>query len=435
MRRATPLTDTGRQTGLYFGALWLALGLGAPQAATLALPVQYLLKDHLGVGPQGLALFGAITAIPLYLGFVPGFLRDRWRPLGISDRAYLLVTAPIALASYLWLAVGSATYTRLVTALLLATLAFQVLGTVTQAMATAAARQYQMTGRLSVLACVAQVIPGAVSAAAGGWLVHRVSPAGLFLAAAGLAAALTALAFWRPRAVFNGERRGLRRREARPHAVRGLWRHGPIWPAAAVLCLWNFSPGMHTPLLFHLTEQVGLSSQGYGIFLAVFAATSIPTALLYGCLYRAMPLRRLLWWGTALAVLQGPPVLLCQTPSQAMAVAAATGLIGGFASAAYRNLLMRSCPEGLEGTANALTFSGIALATQGGDLVGTWLYVQYGFGVAVLATAIAYLLIVPVLLFVPQAVVSQREESHVAPTAPLRDMAPGRETVTPLMVV
>ena len=43
-------------------------------------------------------------------------------------------------------------------------------------------------------------------------------------------------------------------------------------------------------------------------------------------------------------------MFLADSESSAIAVAITFGLFGGFATAAYMDLIMRSCPVGLEGT-------------------------------------------------------------------------------------
>ena len=91
------------------------------------------------------------------------------------------------------------------------------------------------------------------------------------------------------------------------------------------------------------------------------------------------------------------------------------GLMGGVASAAYIDLMIRSCPKGLEGTmlmaSNALYY----LVARGGDILGTNLYeglridlpglqtrLPGGFGVCVAAITIVYALILPTLWLVPR---------------------------------
>ena len=80
----------------YFLILFLALGLGAPSGIA-AIPISYILKDHLHLSPVDFALFVAIASGPTYIAFLLGFLRDQFRPRVMGDRAYQLIGAMIAL--------------------------------------------------------------------------------------------------------------------------------------------------------------------------------------------------------------------------------------------------------------------------------------------------------------------------------------------------
>jgi hypothetical protein len=70
----------------YFLILFLASGLGAPSGIA-AIPVGYFLKDNLHLLRLDLELFAAIASIPTYFAFLLGFLRDRFRPRMMGDRA------------------------------------------------------------------------------------------------------------------------------------------------------------------------------------------------------------------------------------------------------------------------------------------------------------------------------------------------------------
>jgi hypothetical protein len=77
--------------------------------------------------------------------------------------------------------------------------------------------------------------------------------------------------------------------------------------------------------------------------------------------------------------------------------------MGGVATAAYLDLIIRSCPRGLEGTivmaSNALYF----LVSRAGDVLGTSLYDHFkSFTVCVIAITVVYALILPTLLLVPR---------------------------------
>jgi MFS family permease len=123
-----------------------------------------------------------------------------------------------------------------------------------------------------------------------------------------------------------------------------------------------------------------------------------------------VPLSRLLWWGTIVAILQGPIMFLAQGPASTIAVAVLYGLFGGFATAAYFDLIMRSCPNGLEGTAMMVAqTSASSLAGSSGNLLGSWIYSRGGFASAVIITTLATALIIPVLRSVPAELIATRD--------------------------
>ena len=64
----------------YFAILNLSVGLGTPLTGLAAIPINYILKDQLNLSPFGLAMFISIASAPAYVGFLFGFIRDRWRP-------------------------------------------------------------------------------------------------------------------------------------------------------------------------------------------------------------------------------------------------------------------------------------------------------------------------------------------------------------------
>ena len=155
---------------------------------------------------------------------------------------------------------------------------------------------------------------------------------------------------------------------------------------------------------------VKVSSELYGLFVAFQWLFFIPSALLYGPLCKRFSLGSLLWWGTLIAILQGPIMFFARSPASAIAVAVLYGLFGGFPTAAYVDLIMRSCPKGLEGTGMMLSVTtAYALSTNFGNLLGSWIYGRSGFASAVIITTLATAAIVPVLRLVPENIAAGRD--------------------------
>lgn len=181
----------------YFLILFLSIGLGTPTGIA-AIPITYYLKDALHLSPVELAMFVAIASIPAYFGFVPGFIRDRFRPRPMGDRAYLLAGATVALGAYLYLALASTIdYRGLLYATLIAGIAYLTVIAAAQAMMTGVAQARLMSGRLSVVSGLGTYVPAVISALLGGWLVAHLTPRATFIIAAGVTAAIAAQSLWR----------------------------------------------------------------------------------------------------------------------------------------------------------------------------------------------------------------------------------------------
>ena len=398
----------------YFLILFLAGGLGAPTGIA-AIPITYFLKDALHLSPVELAMFVAIASIPAYFGFVPGFIRDRFRPRPMGDRAYLLFGAIVALGAYLYLGLALIDYRSLLYVTVVASIAYLIIIAAAQALMTGVAQAHLMSGRLSVVSGVGTYVPAVISALLGGWMVAHLPPRATFILAAGVTGLIAVQSFWRLGAVIEFEHTEIHA-ESGLAAIKRLARHRPIWPAALIFFLWNFGPGWQTPMFYHLTEAVKVSSQLFGTFTAMQWLFFIPSAVLYAPLCRRFTLASLLWWGTLVAILQGPIMFFAQSPASAIAVAVLYGLFGGFPTAAYVDLIIRSCPKGLEGTGLMLAVTTtLSVASNAGNVLGSWIYARGGFASAVIITTLATALIVPVLWWVPREMSATREGESRAP--------------------
>ena len=83
---------------LYLSVLILLLGFGAPFGGLIDVPVSFFLKNKLHLSAPAVADFRLASAIPLYLSFAFGFIRDTWHPFGMRDRGYLVIFGAVCAA-------------------------------------------------------------------------------------------------------------------------------------------------------------------------------------------------------------------------------------------------------------------------------------------------------------------------------------------------
>ena len=405
-----PVSDRSRIL-FYLGALVFILTFGAPGGGLIGAPIFFFLKNRLHMGATQIALYGLVAAIPSYLAFAPGFVRDLWNPFGLRDRGYMMLFGGLCALGYIWFAFIPVTLVSLI-ALSIVVGSFWLFAQAGQTgLGATIARQHVMSGQMSTVMNVFGSVAVMIPLAAGGYLSDYLEKVPLnqaarelFLAGAAIMGLFALFAIWRPKVVYDnvhaetgGETHPLK-------DVMRLLRHYPVWPALGIWVLWNFAPGSATPLQFHLQNTLHATDAQATLWNVCFGGGFIPTFLLYGWLCRRVPLRTLLIWGTVVAVPQMVPLLFAKTVPMALVGGVASGLMGGVATAAYLDLMIRSCPKGLEGTMLMASNALYVVVSQWGNLLGTALYdhFHHTFTVCVIAITVVYALILPTLLLVPR---------------------------------
>jgi len=393
----------------YLSVLITLMGFGAPFGGLIDVPISFFLKNKLHLAAHEVATFRLVSSIPLYLSIVFGFLRDVWSPFGIRDRGYMILFGCISAAFYVGFAFTTASYLMLMVAVFLLTVAFLFVGSAQAGLTSAIGQQHVMSGQISAMWNVFQAVPILASFWAGGVLSDALEGQNadraariLFLVGAAIMLVIALFGVWRPRVVFDNvhEPKG-----PRLHPIADLKRlggHWPIYPALTIYFMWSFAPGSTTPLQYYLQNTLHGNDAQWGDWNAIFTIAFIPTYMLFGYLCRRYPLRTLLFWGTVVGVPQYIPFFFMHTASQALFAAAPIGLMGGVATAAYTDLLIRSCPPGLQGTVLMISIGLYYIAGRFGDVLGTWLFDYFGsFTVCIVTITVTYALILPTILLVP----------------------------------
>jgi predicted MFS family arabinose efflux permease len=393
----------------YCALLLLLLNHAAPYAGLVGIPVTFFLKNRLHLGANQMAQFNLWVGLPLYVGFLFGFVRDRWSPFGLADRGYLVLFGAATALAYVVIAFVPPGYGLLLAGILVVTVAIQFVASAVNGLVSEAGQKHLMAGQSSMVFNVASFLP-AIAAFFGGLLSDRLEGEAavmaariLFLLAAAFMLAIVVLGLKGP-AWLYAETRAQHENQASVFTdLARLVRHWPIYPPLMMLVLWDFGPAIGTALVYHLSADLHASDTAVGAWYALFFGAGVPTLLLYGWLCRRFRLRTLLIVGTALAVLQMLPLLFVHTVNGVLAMAVVMGLLGGIASGAYVDLAIRSCPERLQGTMMMLVVTVYWIAVRFGDLWGTDLYEhQGGFTTAIWASTAVYAAIFPVLLLAPK---------------------------------
>ncbi len=396
---------------LYFSILFVGVGMHSP-SGLFSLPIQFYFKNSLHLSSQAVSLFGLVTAIPLYVSFVLGLVRDAWQPKRMGDRGYLLIGGLGLTLTYVGMALFPPTWNTLLIGTLLLALFYLVISTASGALTTLVGQQRLMTGRLSALSNFVGAVPVIISFWVGGSLSETWSLRNIFFLMAVISCTLWLQALWKSRTVFvPNEVEERTSEEPKPRIELGLLLKHPVALLAALIwIMWNFAPGANTATMYYLTNTIKLTDAQYGQYQAVFTIAFCPLYAIYGWLCRRFSLRKLLFWGTLIAIPQLVPILFITSAKSAMLVAATMGAMGAVATAAYYDLLIRACPKGLEGTLMMIATAGYWIFGKWGDLLGSWLYDRYKYIPCVVATTAVYAGILVVLAFIPRTITEDTEE-------------------------
>ena len=399
---------------LYLGVLIVLLAFGAPFGGLIDIPISFFLKNKLHLEANEVAHFRLVAAIPLYLSCVFGFIRDTWNPFGMRDRGFMLLFGIISAGLYVSFAFIPFTYVTLLIACMLLTTSFLFVSSAQNGLASMIGQQHAMSGQISAVWNVFTSVPTVMALLIGGTLSDLLADRNadqaariLFLVGAAIMASVAVYAVWKPKSVFDNIRTETGTATQPRKDLKRLVRHWPIYPALLIWLLWNFAPGSVTPLQYYLQNTLHAKDAQWGQWNAIFAASFIPTFMLFGLLCRRLPLKTLLLWGTVVAIPQFVPLLFIDSVTGALIAAVPIGLMGGVATAAYLDLIIRSSPRGLEGTTLMMSVGFYWIASRFGDVLGTNLYDYYGgFSACVIAITVVYALILPTLLLVPKRLIA-----------------------------
>jgi len=410
----TTLSRLAREeVSLYLGILVFLLAFGDPGGGLVGVPIGFFLKNKLHLTAQQLSDFRLVAAFPVYVSFVFGFVRDTWNPFGMRDRGFMLVFGASTACLYIIFAFIPISFATLLIANLLLTTSFLFVASAQSGLTSTIGQQHAISGQLSAVWNVFSSIPNTAALLVGGSLSAMLEGENaeraartLFLGGAAIMASIAAYAALRPKCVFDNLRKEREGAVEPVKDIRRLIRHWPIYPALLIWTLWSFAPGSETPLQYYMQNTLHGGDASWGQWNAIVEASYIPTFIIFRLLCRRFPLKKLLFWGTIFAVPQMVPLLLVHSAATALIAAVVMGLLGGVATAAYLDLIIRSSPAALQGTILMTSTALSVIASRIGDVFGTALYEKFGgFTICVVAVTVVYATILPILLLVPKGLI------------------------------
>ncbi|MEJ2379131.1 MAG: hypothetical protein P8Y71_28310, partial [Pseudolabrys sp.] len=241
---------TRRRIFFYLGILVFLLAFGQPGGGLIGIPLSFFLKNKLHLTAQELADFLLVAAIPIYLSFVFGFIRDIWSPFGMGDRGLMLLFGTSTAILYVFFAFTPVSSGMLLAASVLLTTSFLFIASARDGLASTIGQQHAISGQVSAVWNIFTSLPNIAAPLLGGSFSSMLESENaeravriLFLVGAATMALVAAFATLKPKSVFGNLRyeRGAAIEPVKD--IRRLARHWPIYPALLIWSLWCFAPG------------------------------------------------------------------------------------------------------------------------------------------------------------------------------------------------
>src|SRR5690349_18112842 len=167
----TALSRSERERiSLYLGVLIVLLAFGDPAGGLINIPISFFLKNKLHLTAQQLADYRLIAAIPVYLSFVFGFIRDIWNPFGMRDRGFILLFGASTAILYVFFAFIPVSFWTLLVANVTLTTSFLFVASAQNGLTSTLGQQHAISGQLSAVWNVFSSIPNTAALLLGGSL-------------------------------------------------------------------------------------------------------------------------------------------------------------------------------------------------------------------------------------------------------------------------
>jgi hypothetical protein len=147
-----------------------------------------------------------------------------------------------------------------------------------------------------------------------------------------------------------------------------------LWFVGAFLFLYYLSPGLGTPLYYHMTDELSFSQEYIGILGSISSAGWITGALLYRRFLKGITAKTLLNLSILFGTLTTAAFLLLWNEAAAAVINFFSGFAGMIAFVATLSLAADYCPQRAEGFAFAALMSITNFSGALSDNIGSYLY-------------------------------------------------------------
>ena len=359
---------------LFFGLVYVVEGIGQT-GGLIAQPLNYYLKQTFGWTPVQVTAYLTILNLPWIIKPIYGIVSDFLPLFGYRRKAYLVIANAAAAGACCWVTQITEP-SELIFVLLLTAYAMAISSTLCGAILVENGQRLGASDAFVNQQWLWFNIAALASGFIGGQLVERLSPAAALHAAAAIivvAPLAVVPTVWflisEPRSRID-----LPEMKKTFTSLLAAFTLRELWFVGAFLFLYYLSPGLGTPLYYHMTDDLKFSQEYIGILGSISSAGWIAGALLYRRFFKGITARTLLNLSILFGTLTTAAFLLLWDEAAAAVINFFSGLAGMIAFVATLTLAADYCPQRAEGFAFAALMSITNFSGALSDNIGSFLY-------------------------------------------------------------
>ncbi len=389
-----------RQLLLFFALVYVVEGLGQV-GGLIAQPLNYYLKTAQGWTPLQITAFISLFNLPWIIKPLYGLISDFLPLFGYRRKSYLILVNAAAIAGFVWTTRLSAPGDLFI-ALTVTAYAMAISSTLCGAVLVENGQRLHESGSFVNQQWLWFNIAAMAAAILGGQLVQHLPPDGALHSAAAIVTVAPFLVIGGGLFLIREQKAAINLKGLKDtfKGLKASFRRRELWLIAVFLFLYNFSPGLSTPLYFTMTDRLQFSQSYIGILGSISSAGWVVGALLYHRLFDRLTLKKLLNLSILFGTLATAGFLLLSNEASAAVIYFCSGFAAMLATVASLTLAADYCPPRAEGFTFAVLMSVSNLASSLADNVGSFLYTHlFGHSLSPLVlisaacTALAFVLV------------------------------------------
>lgn len=392
-----------RRLLLFFASVYVVEGLAQPDGL-IAQPLNYYLKTSEGWTPAQVAAFISLLYLAWIIKPIYGLISDFVPLFGYRRKSYLVLANIAAVVGFVW-ATQLSSPGVLFLALAVTAYAMAISSTLCGAVLVENGQRLRASSRFINQQWLWYNIAAMVAAVAGGQLVQHLLPRAALHGAAAIVAFTPVIIIAGALLLVSEQRVSINVQGMKDSfaSLKSALKRRELWLIAGFMFLYNFSPGLSTPLYFTMTDTLKFSQSYIGILSSISALGWIIGAVLYRPFFGDLSLKQLLNVSIGFGVATTAAFLLLSSETSAAIIYFGYGFSGMLAMVTSLTLAADYCPPGAEGFSFAALLSVGNLASTIANNVAALLYthvfdqsLQPLVVISAAATAVAFF-VVPLL--------------------------------------